>query len=60
MTELCPYCGKTKPTEEFTDEHVVPAAVGGNLMPTNPFLLRACRRCNTACGRHVDGPFIRS
>lgn len=57
--QLCPYCGKLKPSTEFSDEHVVPAALGGNLTPVNPFLLRVCRRCNTACGRHVDGPFIR-
>src|SRR5215831_8911581 len=57
---LCPYCARMKSQEQFTDEHVVPAALGGNITPKNPFKLRTCRRCNTACGRHVDGPFIRS
>jgi hypothetical protein len=54
---FCPYCGRQK--ERFTDEHVIPRALGGNTHPTNPFLLRVCDRCNSACGRWVDGPFIK-
>ena len=57
----CVYCGKNKNDTEMTREHVVPAAIGGILSPQNPFLLRrVCRRCNSACGRYVDGPFLRS
>lgn len=60
MPFFCHYCGKTKPDGELTKEHVLPRALGGNVEPANPFALDVCRRCNTACGRHVDGPFIRS
>ncbi|MBK7583802.1 MAG: HNH endonuclease [Myxococcales bacterium] len=55
----CPYCGYDKP-DEFTDEHVVPRALGGGVQPTNPFILRICEPCNSACGRWIDGPFVRS
>ncbi len=55
----CAYCGKRH--EDPTDEHVVPQGLGGAVTPTNPFLLRTvCGRCNSAAGRHIDGPFIRS
>lgn len=54
----CPYCGEVR--EEMTDEHVIPRGLGGNLRPTNPFLIRACKRCNNACGAFIDGPFVKS
>ncbi|MGG1660886.1 HNH endonuclease [Brevibacillus sp. NRS-1366] len=58
---LCVYCGGEKPNEEFTDEHIIPKAIGGNISPVNPFLIRnVCRRCNNLCGVYVDGPFIKS
>src|SRR4030095_723423 len=57
---FCPYCGKDKPEADFTDEHVVPQRLGGNLTPINPFVIRSGKPCNTTAGRWVDGPFIRS
>jgi len=57
---FCPYCGYDKPAEAFTDEHVIPQALGGALEPVNPFILRVCGDCNAACGRWIDGPFVRS
>ncbi len=60
MPFFCHYCGKERADDELTKEHVLPKALGGNVTPTNPFALDVCKRCNTACGRHVDGPFIRS
>lgn len=60
MPFFCHYCGKERPDDELTKEHVLPQALGGNVGPTNPFLLDVCKRCNSACGRYVDGPFIRS
>lgn len=57
---FCPYCGYDKNDDKFTDEHVIPQALGGNVQPTNPFLLRVCSPCNSACGRWIDAPFIRS
>src|SRR5687767_9722197 len=57
---LCPYCAQEKADSDMTDEHVIPRALGGSLRPTNPLMIRVCRRCNSACGRHVDGRFVRS
>ena len=58
---ICAYCWREKPDEQITDEHVLPRALGGNLTPQNPFLLRpVCKICNAASGRHIDGPFLRS
>lgn len=60
MEKFCVYCGRSKPVVEFSDEHVLPAALGGNLHP-NPLLLKnVCERCNNLCGLFVDGPFIKS
>lgn len=56
----CPYCGRAIATDQVTDEHVIPRALGGGLTPTNPFKVPACKRCNSAAGRWVDGPFIKS
>lgn len=58
--KFCPYCGYDKDESKFTDEHVIPQALGGNVQPTNPFLLKVCGECNSACGRWIDAPFIRS
>lgn len=56
---ICAYCGREK--HDLTGEHVLPKAIGGALEPVNPFKLdRVCERCNTVCGKYVDGPFIRS
>jgi hypothetical protein len=60
---FCVYCGREKGADEFTQpEHVWPQALGGNIVDQdNPFVLRdVCDRCNRTCGRHVDGPFIKS
>jgi HNH endonuclease len=57
---LCPYCGYEKDVEKFTDEHVLPRALGGAVLPTNPFVCRVCNSCNAACGRWIDGRFARS
>lgn len=57
----CLYCGLEKPIDEFTDEHIIPKAIGGNLNSHNPFLINnVCSRCNNLCGIFVDGPFIKS
>lgn len=58
--QTCPYCGEVKEATEFTTEHVIPRKVGGNVEPTNPFLLDVCCRCNSASGRWIDGPFLKN
>jgi hypothetical protein len=60
VTQFCPYCGRDKAPTEFTDEHPIPRSLGGNLTPSNPFLIRVCASCNAACGRWIDGPFVKS
>jgi HNH endonuclease len=59
-TMLCPYCGKEKDATKFTDEHVLPRALGGAVEPTNPFKLPVCGNCNTIAGLYIDGPVVRS
>ena len=55
----CLYCDRDK--DDITGEHVIPQGIGGNLKERNPFKLKeVCSECNNACGRYVDGPFIRS
>ncbi|SHE31194.1 HNH endonuclease [Desulforamulus putei DSM 12395] len=58
---LCVYCGQEKPAEQFSREHVIPRAIGGNLRPYNPFTLnQVCKRCNSICGTYIDGPFVKN
>src|SRR5690554_6617670 len=58
---FCIYCGKNKNINQFSDEHVIPKAIGGNLEPTNPFKTdEVCNRCNNLSGIFIDEPFIKS
>lgn len=58
---ICAYCGYEKNNEEFSQEHVIPRAMGGNLHPINPFSLNTvCKRCNSLSGSFIDGQYIRS
>lgn len=57
----CLYCTQVKEESEFSEEHVLPQAVGGNLSPTNPFKTsHVCQRCNNLCGLFVDSGFIKN
>ena len=56
----CVYCNKFKDDSEMSKEHVIPRSLGGNLTPTNLFLLDVCGRCNTLCGLYIDAPFIKN
>ena len=57
----CLYCTKEKEDEEFSEEHILPQAIGGNLTPTNPFKSGdICQSCNNLCGLFVDAPFIKN
>ena len=53
---ICVYCGIDKPTIEQSDEHIVPRAIGGNLLH-NTLKIRVCVRCNNILGMFVDAPF---
>ena len=57
----CLYCNKEMDFKDFSDEHVLPRKIGGNLIPTNPFLIKnVCQRCNYLAGAYIDSPFIKS
>lgn len=57
----CIYCNYVKEQSDFSQEHVIPRGIGGNLYPVNPFSLdNVCKRCNSLCGAYVDGPFIKN
>lgn len=61
MKKSCLYCKNEKPEEEFSQEHVLPRAIGGNLNTYNPFSINdVCNRCNSLSGLFIDGPFIKS
>lgn len=52
---FCAYCGEGHDeSTAFTDEHVVPYAIGGS----NAFTIRVCQASNNSLGGLVDKPFI--
>jgi hypothetical protein len=57
----CIYCNNEFDEMYFTDEHVIPKKIGGNLTPNNPFISKqVCRRCNSLCGKFIDAPFTKN
>lgn len=57
----CIYCNKEKDEKEFSQEHVLPKAIGGVLQPVNPFSTNlVCARCNSISGFFIDAPFSKS
>jgi HNH endonuclease len=52
----CVYCGEEHDpgSIQFTDEHVIPYAMGGS----NALTIRTCARQNNDLGRDVDAPFL--
>lgn len=51
---FCAYCGEDHDESvAFTDEHVVPYAIGGS----NAFTIRVCEPLNNGLGGDVDKPF---
>lgn len=57
----CVYCGDKKHSDEFSDEHIWPAALGGDFLPDDVWRTDdVCRECNNISGLFVDGSFIRS
>lgn len=59
--KTCIYCGQEKEHSSFSDEHIWPAALGGDFLPTNPWRTTdVCAECNSISGVYVDGEFIRS
>lgn len=58
--KLCLYCNQEKPAKEFSDEHIWPKALGGDLLSEDIWRTdEVCQRCNNTCGLFVDGEFIR-
>jgi len=57
----CIYCDIEKEDKEFSQEHIIPRAIGGVLLPQNPFSTNdVCVRCNTISGFFIDAPFTKS
>jgi len=57
----CLYCCQEKDKSEFSEEHIIPQAIGGNLSPLNPFKTTdVCNRCNNLCGLFIDSAFIKN
>ncbi|MDR4482661.1 MAG: HNH endonuclease [Nitrospirales bacterium] len=55
----CIYCGLKKPPQEFSKEHILPQALGGNISDATANN-QICRRCNNNCGLFIDAPFLKS
>jgi hypothetical protein len=52
---FCAYCGEDhEESVPFTDEHIVPYAIGGS----DAFTIRVCAKSNNSFGGTVDKPFI--
>ena len=49
-----------KPIEEFSEEHIFPDALGGNLCEDKFETKRVCKKCNSLSGLFIDGIFLRS
>jgi hypothetical protein len=58
--KTCIYCGKEKPDDAFTTEHIWPDALGGDLLPVVWRTDDVCSDCNSMSGLFVDGSFIKS
>jgi len=58
--KTCIYCGKEKPDNEFTKEHIWPDALGGDHLPDLWRTDDVCANCNNMSGLFVDGSFIKS
>lgn len=59
--KTCVYCGEDKPDDDFSDEHIWPDALGGDLLPRDVWRTDdVCQRCNSLSGVFIDGAFIRS
>lgn len=52
-TKVCIICRKQKPLEEFNEEHIFPATIGGHLR-----IKSVCIECNEKLGKRFDTPFI--
>ena len=57
----CIYCDEEKDEKDFSREHILPKAIGGALLPQNPFITdEVCERCNNISGLFIDAPFTKS
>jgi hypothetical protein len=56
--KICIACGEPKPT--FSQEHLVPEAMGGKLCSDMFKTRRVCRGCNSTLGLFVDRPFLKN
>ena len=56
----CICCGRRKPDEEYSDEHIWPDALGGDYLPSLWRTDDVCQQCNCLSGLYVDGAFIKS
>ncbi len=55
----CLYCDQDISSDEFSDEHIWPQALGGDILPTDIWRIDVCEKCNSMSGVFVDGAFIK-
>jgi hypothetical protein len=57
----CIYCDGRRGDPKFSDEHIWPAALGGEACPADIFRThQVCTSCNNIAGQWVDGAFFKS
>src|SRR5579872_4478640 len=57
----CIYCDGRRGDPTFSDEHIWPAALGGDACPPEIFRTnQVCTRCNNIAGQWVDAAFFKS
>ncbi len=55
MTKTCIICKELKENSFFNEEHIIPAAIGGNFKIYN-----VCQSCNSQLGKTIDYNFLRN
>ena len=57
----CIYCNEETQNNEFSLEHIFPAALGGTAIDNPLFKTRqVCKRCNSLSGLYVDSAFVKN
>lgn len=57
---ICAYCGKSKPSSEFSCEHIWPQNLGGDVLDAFWRTNEVCKRCNNLAGVYIDAAFTKS
>lgn len=54
MKRRCIICTETKPEQDFNEEHIIPASLGGVIV-----IYTVCKGCNSDFGKNIDTPLLK-